>query len=77
MQGVGSRQHDGLDPLVGKGALQIVAQGEAMSLGQGQGGIEFLADAMDEAELPAPALHALDDVLAPPAKADDGGVDHI
>src|SRR5262245_19352501 len=70
-------QHDGLHALVGERLLQVVAEREAISLRDGQGRVDLLADAVHEAKLLAPALDALDDVLAPPAQPDDRGVDHL
>ena len=61
---------------VGERALQVVGEGEAVLLGERQGRIDLLAYAVHEVELrsllPAPRRV----VLAPPAEADECGVDH-
>ena len=76
MQRMRRRQEHRLHARVGDRLLEIGRQLEALGGGEIAHQIGLLADAADEAQALALALHGFDDVLAPASEADDGGVDH-
>ena len=70
------RQEHRLDARVGDGFLEIGRQFEALGGCEIAHELGLLADAADDAQALAFALHGFDDALAPAAKADHRGVNH-
>ena len=74
MQRVWRRQHHGLDPFVGQELGQRRRQGKAMTLSECRYGPDIATCAAHEAQAVALALDRLDEVLAPPAEANDASM---
>ena len=70
------RQKHAPDARIGDRLVEIAREFEALAGCEIRDLLGLLADAADDAQAAALALHALDDALAPAAKADHGGVNH-
>ena len=76
MQRMRRRQEHRLHVGIGDGLVEFGGEPEAVLRGEAAHVVRLLADAVDEAELLALALHGGDQGLAPASEADDGGIDH-
>ena len=61
---------------IGDRLVEFGGQPEAVLRSEAAHVVRFLADAVDETELLALALHGGDEGFAPASEADDGGIDH-
>src|SRR6185312_858269 len=73
---VGRRQHHGLDGAVGQHLLERRAEREPMLGGEVAHRIRFERHRAGKIERRAEVTRRLHQVLAPPAEADDRGIDH-
>ena len=71
------RQKDRLHTRVGERLFEFGRQFEALGRREIAHQFGLLADSANEAQALALALHRLDDVFSPPAKADYSGIYHM
>jgi len=76
MQGMRGGEKNSSHAGIGHCRLELGGQFKAFGSGKIANEFGLLADAADDAQALAFALHRLDDIFSPSAKADYGGIDH-